>query len=136
MYKGNKPRVRYILSGLANPDEPISCFRLVAATMLRGDSDHEALRVVLPDDLTLNKYTCDSYSTTEDARTLQELGATPVVKVDGKWTEMPELWPSNPPCEWYHRLRENGLYGTLSERGYLNRERYEEYLEVRRREMR
>lgn len=33
-----------------------------------------ALRVNIPDDLILEKWSCDSYSTTTDPRTIDELG--------------------------------------------------------------
>lgn len=130
-----KNRIRYITCGLADPDEPISHFRLIAGCTFGYIHADDALRVELPPDLKLTQSKWDRYSTTDDPRTLRQLGAVPVVKVDGKWKRMPELWPAHQPHEWYEVLRkEKGLYGTLSPCGYLNLERYQEYLRVKRKE--
>lgn len=123
-----KKRIRYILCGRADPDDPICHFRLVSAPMLSVNSDHGALRVILPEDLKLTKLSCDPYSTTDDTRTLRQLGAIPVVKVNGRWTEMSDLWPDYPPCEWFRVLYTKGLYGTLSPCGYLHQGEYKKYL--------
>lgn len=125
----NPKRIRFILSGLADPAEPIRNFRLVAASRLDVKYHHTALRVVLPVDLELTKYSCDPYSTTEDQRTLRQLSAIPIVKVNGKWIAMQDLWPAYPPHRWHEVLRTKGLYGTLSARGYLRQEQYAKYLE-------
>lgn len=130
-----KNRIRYITCGLADPDEPISHFRLIAGCTFGYIHADSALKVELPPDLKLTPSRWDRYSTTEDARTLRQLGAVPVVKVNGKWKRMPELWPAYQPHEWYKVLwKEKGLYGTLSPRGYLNLERYQEYLRAKRKE--
>lgn len=121
-------RVRYIGSGLADPDDPVSDFRLVAGCILGRTNTSEALRIDLPANLELDKCKGDRYSTTKDSRTLEQLGAVPVVKVDGQWTPMPDLWPKHQPADWSKVLRARGFYGTSSERGYLERDRYEEYL--------
>lgn len=53
----------------------ISNFRLIAANNIKPSYNGEsALRVNIPDDLNLEKLSCDSYSTTDDNRTLDELG--------------------------------------------------------------
>ena len=120
--------IRYILCGLAEPNEPINHFRLVAGSKICSETDHQALRVVLPDDLVLNKCCCDSYSTTTDTRPLQELGATPIVRINGKWIAMPNLWPAYQPHQWYLVLQKQQIYGTLSRRGYLPVEQYRVYM--------
>lgn len=121
-------RVRYIGSGLADPDDPISDFQLVAGCILGRTTTSEALRIELPANLELDKCKGDRYSTTEDSRTLEQLGAVPVVKVDGQWTQMPDLWPEHQPADWCKVLRARGFYGTQSERGYLAQDRYKEYI--------
>ena len=37
------------------------------------------------DDLKLSKYSCDNYSTTEDPRTLEELGCDVMIRINGRW---------------------------------------------------
>lgn len=70
-----RPRVRYILSGGVKPTDPINRYRLIAANSLDPEyGGMTAIRVTLPDDLELTKYSCDPYSTTDDPRTLEELG--------------------------------------------------------------
>jgi hypothetical protein len=66
-------RYRYILNGIALGEDNISDFRLIAGNNIKPDYN-VALRVEIPSDLKLTKYNCDPYSTTEDQRTLNELG--------------------------------------------------------------
>ena len=130
-----KNRIRYITCGLANPNEPISNFKLIEGCTFGYVNVSDALRVELPSDLKLTQSKLDRCSTTNDPRTLIQLGAVPVVKVDGNWKRMPELWPAHQTHEWHDVLREKkDLYGTPSPCGYLNRERYQEYLQAKQKE--
>ena len=71
-----KKRYRYIFCGLVNPTDSISDFRLVSAvTAANMLESRNCIRVEIPADLTLHKWSCDSYSTTYDKRTLKELNA-------------------------------------------------------------
>lgn len=73
--KQRQSRCRYITNGTAVGTDPIKDFRLVGvASKLEKYHGATALRVRIPRDLTLTKYSCDSYSTTNDPRTLDELG--------------------------------------------------------------
>ena len=70
-------RYRYIMSGKCSPDDQVSDFRLIASNYLctnRGDS---LIRIEIPDDMELEKYRCDTYSTTSDTRLIRDLN--PVV---------------------------------------------------------
>lgn len=68
-------RYRYVLNGTALGEHKISDFRLIAGNKIKPHYNNEvALRVNIPDDLRLEKWSCDSYSTTDDKRTLNELG--------------------------------------------------------------
>jgi hypothetical protein len=80
-------RHRYILNGVALGEDKISDFRLIAATNMISEYKHVALRVNIPDDLTLTKCSCDPYSTTTDQRTLNELGYDILV-----WYEKERKW--------------------------------------------
>lgn len=55
-----------------------------------------ALRVQIPDDLVLEKWSCDSYSTTRDERTLDELGYDVMVWNGNRWVKHNELKGLNP----------------------------------------
>ena len=77
-------KYRYISCGIAKSTDKISDFRLISGSQL-FPQERVVLRVIIPDDLKLSKYSCDSYSTTEDSRTLEELGCDIMVKVNGKW---------------------------------------------------
>jgi hypothetical protein len=73
--KRRQTRYRYITNGTAVGTDPIKDFRLVGVTSkLEKYHGATALRVRIPHDLALTKYSCDSYSTTRDPRTLDELG--------------------------------------------------------------
>lgn len=68
-------RYRYITNGVAIGKDKICDFRLIAGNNIKPSYHGEvALRVNIPSDLILEKYSCDPYSTTEDQRTLEELG--------------------------------------------------------------
>jgi len=81
-------RYRYVLNGVALGEDAISDFRLIAANNLKPSYDGAtALRVNIPLDLELTKYSCDPYSTTDDKRTLNELGYDVLIwhKKEKKW---------------------------------------------------
>lgn len=92
---------RYITNGTAVGSDPISHFRLIAGRIIadpyHGDT---ALRVRIPRDLKLTKYSCDPYSTTEDTRTLDELGYDFMIwdKTKGKWVIRNEF-KGQQPCD-------------------------------------
>lgn len=73
--KRRQTRYRYITNGTAVGTDPIEHFRLIGvASKLENYHGAVALRVRIPHGLELTKYSCDSYSTTNDPRTLDELG--------------------------------------------------------------
>lgn len=79
--KQRKSRYRYITNGTAVGTDPIKDFRLIGvASKLEQYHGATALRVRIPQDLALTKYSCDSYSTTSDPRTLDELGYDVLVR--------------------------------------------------------
>ena len=77
-------KYRYISCGIAKSTDKISDFRLIGGNQLFPE-ERVVLRVVIPDDLKLSKYSCDSYSTTEDSRTLEELGCDVMIRINGRW---------------------------------------------------
>lgn len=83
-------------------ENKISDFRLVAGNMIKPSHDGtSALRVNIPANLKLTKHSCDSYSTTDDNRTLDELGYD-ILIWDGnnkKWNMNNDLKGLN-PCDF------------------------------------
>lgn len=77
-------KYRYISCGIAKSTDKISGFRLIGGSQLLPE-ERVVLRVIIPNDLKLSKYSCDNYSTTEDVRTLEELGCDVMIRVNGKW---------------------------------------------------
>lgn len=76
-----KKRYRYITSSYVNRASRVSLFRLIGINQIYGMSD--ALRIEIPEDLKLEKLSCDGYSTTEDERPLAELNPAVVIRVNG-----------------------------------------------------
>lgn len=123
----NGPRVRYITAGIANRNDPVSDFKLAAVGMI--SKTLIAIKVIIPNDMDLKKYRGDSFATTKDKRTLNALGAVPVVRIDGKWVEMPQLWDYGWPHTWHEKLSQMGYTATSSARGYLTQKQFRRYMD-------
>lgn len=94
-------RHRYIFCGLVNGEDKISNFRLISSCTKY--SLGQLIRVNIPDDLKLNHYSGDSYSTTNDNRTLDELGYDCYIFYKSKWRKFNAL-KKYQPCDWFHVL--------------------------------
>lgn len=69
-------------------EDKLSDFRLMAGNNIKPSYNGEvALRVNIPEDLKLSKYRSDSYSSTDDERTLEELGYDVLI-----WYEKNKKW--------------------------------------------
>lgn len=69
-------RYRYIKAS-CTPTDKICKFRLLSHRIINTLTHYpgdKIFRVYIPDDLKLEKYSCDIYATTEDTRTIEELG--------------------------------------------------------------
>jgi hypothetical protein len=68
---------RYILSGLVSPEDKVSRFRLIAGNMIKSEYvGATAVRIPVPDDMVLEKWRGDCYSTTDDTRTMNSWAST------------------------------------------------------------
>lgn len=97
-----KTRFRYISTGLLQGNDKISDFRLIGGNNLSHEyNGASVIRVKIPEDLKLNKLSCDSYSTTNDNRTLDELGYDILIWHSKKkrWIIHNELKGTN-PCDF------------------------------------
>lgn len=82
-------RCRYILSGVVNPTDKLSDFRLIGGNNISHSLT--AIRVMIPDDVKLTKYSCDNYSTTDCNIQIKDLQPIIICKVNGRFIESPEL---------------------------------------------
>lgn len=81
-------KYRYITNGAAKPSDMICHYRLIGGrNMLSAQS---CIRVKV-NDVELEKWSCDPYSTTEDKRTLEKLGCDIMVRINWKLTVRNDL---------------------------------------------
>ena len=101
-------KYRYITSGLASTDGRVCDYRLVTSAQIRGtcNSNLEAIRICV-NDIKLEKYRYDGFSTTTDKRLLSDLGAQCLIFVDGKWEIHNEFY-GIPEHRWYGLLKKSG----------------------------
>lgn len=119
-------KYRYIGNGHCKPTDKISDYRLIGGCKLNTLSSSSYIRVHIPDDLMLEKWSCDEYSTTEDTRTIEELGYDIIVKIKGKWKIMTDELQNIMPCDIHKYMHELGFYIT-KEHGYLSTKDYRKY---------
>lgn len=103
-----RQKFRYVTNGCAVGANALSDFRLIAGNNLKPEFNGDtALRVRIPDDLKLEKWSSDTYSTTDDKRTLDELGYDVVVfsKTRNRWLVCNEL-KGIEPHEFYLHIRD------------------------------
>jgi len=96
-----RKRYRYILNGVVLGEHKISDFRLIGGNNIKPSYDGaSAIRVVIPNDLELTKWSCDSYSTTDDKRTIDELGYDVLIwyKKEKKW-KIHNEFKGTRPCD-------------------------------------
>ena len=122
-----RKRYRYIGNGCVTGNDKICDYRLIGGNQLSSLSSSDFIRVTIPDDLVLEKRSCDPYSTTEDERTIEELGYDVLVKINGKFKIMNELKGIEPHM-FDKVMREKYDMVIAGKNGYVNIERYHEYL--------
>ena len=100
-------RYRYITCGLVSPDDHVAQFRLIAGRNLNNADS--VIRITLPDNINLCKYSCDPYSTCEDTNLLiKDCKPILMVRVNRKLRHMPGIWPEYQPHQIYHELNRRG----------------------------
>lgn len=117
-------RYRYILCGVVRPEDKLSDFRLVAANRI-PETEHTVIRVTIPEDVKLTKWSGDAYSTAEDTNVrIKDCDPVPLVRYCARWTKYDNLWPRLNPGEWHHELLVNmnhALPGFSPGYGYVMR---------------
>lgn len=91
---------RYILCGVVWENPEICNYRLASRPTY---SCGEFVRVNIPDDLKLSHYTYDRYSTTDDKRTVHELGCDCYILFKGCWRKFNYLKKFE-PHQWFRVL--------------------------------
>lgn len=93
-------RHRYIFCGVIWEQPEICNYRLISKPTYSHGS---FVRVNIPDDLELNHYSGDGYSTTYDKRTIHELGCDCYILFNCKWRKF--NWLKNlEPHNWFRVL--------------------------------
>lgn len=91
-------RYRYILAK-CEPSDPICNYRLVSSAYIASvarEPGRVYIRVWIPDDMKLHKAACDIYSTTDDTRTIKELGYDLIMT---QWTNRRRVIPKDVDIE-------------------------------------
>lgn len=133
-----KDTVYYILCGLVEQDDPVSCFRLIDKYSFGRSLNHlnnletrinSGLRVVLPAGTVIEHWSGDGYSTTECKTPINQLSPMPVVLVDGKKREFPELLHVQ-PHGWHVALLDKFDLRSILYVGYLSAEERAKYHKI------
>jgi len=121
---------RYILSA-DTIDTLVRNCQLLAGNAVGTLAIPNAFRISIPVDMTLQKWTFDLYSTTEDSRSLRELGAIPMVKIKGRWRHMPVL-AEIPLDKWTEKMEELGYHNCYNcTIGYITTEEWNQHQKER-----
>ena len=124
-------RYRYISNGSARPSDQICKFRLIGGNQLKSLDCRfaDVIRVAIPDDMVLEKWSCDSYSTTDDSRTFEELNYDIVVRINEGMVVRNDLKPEKSTdriLDGISSALEAEGY-RLTNEGYLDKQRYAAY---------
>ena len=115
-------RYRYITNGSCTPNESVSSYRLIGGNNINHHLD--AIRIEIPDDMELEKWSCDSYSTTEDTRLIKDLNPCVLVRVNMKMTYFDDLqkaWLANKvePYEFGQYMEQHHSYRMWLKFGFI-----------------
>lgn len=118
---------RYLLNGIVSLNDPISQYKIVAQNKFPiqdGFPIAYAIRFLVPDDLKLKQQKGTSYSITQDTRSLADLQAHIVIKINGRWKENPfGLSLENiQPHQIHMEMLRQGYF--ITPFGYLDKARY------------
>jgi len=103
-----RKRYRYIGCGLCDIDNPIRYFRLLGGNQISSMSISTFIRIEIPDDMELEKYSYDNYSTVQSEIKLRDLNPK-VVYYNRKrhkymiHENLTEIWAKGEiqPCDFF-----------------------------------
>lgn len=118
---------RYILNPIVDLNTPISAYKIVAQNKFPTEDDYPilyAVRFQVPTDMRIIPKKGTTYAKTEDNRTLAELNAHLVIKINGKWKESPQglSLQTTQPHQVHQEMLRLGYF--VSQFGYLDKDRY------------
>lgn len=121
-----RTKYRYILCGTCRPDDIVGDFRLIGGNNLRFA--HNAIRIEIPVDMALEKFSCDSYATTESKLHIRELNPKVCTRINTRMTvdeDMTAIWLKGEcePHEFYKYMEQRG-YESNQYFGYVTNEQY------------
>ena len=116
---------RYIFCGVVHGTDKICDYRLISECTKYNCG--KFIRVNIPDDMNIEHYKYDGYSTTSDERTLDELGYDCYILLNGEWRKFNEL-KKYQPHEWYLVLEY--IYGLYRLPGFDYTDNKEEYMRI------
>lgn len=127
----SRKQYRYILTGYADFDSPICNYKMVSQNHFPDDTNNpitQAIRFLLPDNLKLKKVKGAFYSTTKDSRSLRDINAKIVVKMNGRWKESPFdiTLDNSQPFSIMPTMMQNDYF--MTPMGYLDKDRYTYYV--------
>ncbi len=82
-------RYRYITCGTCSPTDPVSNYRLISGTSMAHMSD--GVRIEIPEDMKLEKWSYDCYSTTDDKRLIKNLNPKVMIRINMTLTHFEDL---------------------------------------------
>ena len=94
-------RHRYIFCGLVNGTDKASNFRLIRS--IRRYNLGDVVRINVPDDMDIDHFPYDGYDTTDEERTLDELGWDAYIFYEGRWRKFNFL-KQFIPAHWHDVL--------------------------------
>jgi len=128
-------RYRYILNGAVTPNDPVCDYRLIGGCNVYDNND--AIRIEVPNSMVLEKWSCDSYSTTESKIQIKDLNPVVVVRFNGKMKpryDITKRWLNGEVSIGHFSsiMHEYGYMPSIRF-GYLNKEQYKLWSECHRR---
>ena len=78
-------RYRYILSNPCVLNQPVSQLKLISSHVLHQTSQVQVLRILIPNDMILEKADGDRYYTTTDSRLVKDLSPVVAIKINNHW---------------------------------------------------
>lgn len=124
----------YITNGSCKFTDKLYNYRLVSGKELgKSNTTCNAIRVNINENIKLEKYSCDNYSTTECDIEISELEPKAIIKVNGKLRvrkRLTEMWTLKQvkPSEFDIVLRTTDNIIPILNKGYVSKEQYRKYI--------
>lgn len=120
------PKYRYITCGTCRSIDKLSSFRLVGS--FKEFRPSSAIRVTIPDNIKLDRYPYDGYSTTQSNIQIKDLNPIVIVRYNSRMipnVELTKKWLNGEvePCNFHQWMRGKGYINYLRF-GYITKEQH------------